>query len=178
MFGNDEETDLLSRARAGDEGAFADLISPHRAAVWSMCVRVTGSIDDAEDALQDTLVAAWRGLDRFRADARFSTWLYRIASNAALAVVRRRPQIANVETETVSARGDLGDQVADADRVQSALMMLPESFRIALVLRIYGDLSYDEIGMHQGIPIQTVKSRLWRARSLLHDCLATAPDSL
>jgi RNA polymerase sigma factor (sigma-70 family) len=166
----DGETALLRRARAGDERAFVELITPNRNAIWAVCLRITGNPHDAEDALQETLVAAWRNLDRFRSDSRFSTWLYRIASNAALAVIRRRPDIADAE-QAVSGRRDHADAIADAERVQQALLQLPEQFRVALVLRVYGDFTYDDIAAHQGVPVQTVKSRLSRARTLMQDLL-------
>lgn len=174
----DDEATLLRRVRAGDEAAFVELIGPVRSAMWAVCVRITGNTHDAEDALQEALVAAWRNIDRFRADSRFSTWLFRIASNAALTVVRRRPDVADTVLEIPSDSRDPGDVVGDAERVQEALMSLPESFRVALVLRIYGDLSYEEIGLHQNIPVATVKSRLSRARSMLHDILVANLDAI
>ena len=172
MVGVDEAV-LVRGACAGDERAFVDLVTANRAAVWAVCLRITGNPQDAEDAVQDALVAAWRNIAQFRADARFSTWLFRIAANAALAVVRRRSKVV-AGIDFLGLGGDPGDRVADADRVQTALMALPETFRVALVLRIYGDLSYEDIAAHQGIPVQTVKSRLWRARSLMQDLLAPA----
>ncbi len=171
--GEIDEAVLVRRAGAGDERAFVELVSANRAAVWAVCLRITGDPHDAEDALQDALVAAWRNISQFRADARFSTWLFRIASNAALAVVRRRTKTVT-GMEAASFAGDPGDRIADADRVQTALMALPETFRVALVLRIYGDLSYDDIAIHQDIPVQTVKSRLWRARAMMQDLLTPA----
>jgi RNA polymerase sigma factor (sigma-70 family) len=172
VVGVDEEATLVRRARALDEGAFVELITANRGAVWAVCLRITGNPHDAEDAVQDTLVAAWRNIERFRSESSFSTWLFRIASNAALAVVRRRPAIAELDLDRVPAGGDTTEHVADAEQVQSALMKLPEAFRVALVLRIYGDLSYEDIAIHQGIPVQTVKSRLSRARSMLQELLA------
>ena len=172
MVGVDEAV-LVRGACAGDERAFVELVTANRAAVWAVCLRITGDPHDAEDALQDALVAAWRNISQFRADARFSTWLFRIASNAALAVVRRRARTV-ADMNVASFGGDPGDRIADADRVQTALMALPEAFRVALVLRIYGDLSYEDIAIHQDIPVQTVKSRLWRARSLMQELLAPA----
>ncbi len=168
-----DEAALVRVACAGDERAFVELISTDRAAVWAVCLRITGNPHDAEDALQDALVAAWRNITQFRADAKFSTWLFRIAANAALAIVRRRCELVE-NVELVGVGGDPGDRVVDADRVQTALMTLPETFRVALVLRIYGDLSYEDIAVHQGIPVQTVKSRLWRARSMMQELLAPA----
>jgi RNA polymerase sigma factor (sigma-70 family) len=173
----DDEAALLRRVRAGDEQAFVDLITAHRSAAWAVCLRITGNAHDAEDALQEALVAAWRNIAGFRADARFSTWLFRIAANAALAVVRRRPATSELEVDNVSDRTDPAQRVADAERVQAALMALPEAFRVALVLRIWGDFTYNDIAIHQGIPVQTVKSRLSRARSMVQDHLTEPPDS-
>jgi RNA polymerase sigma factor (sigma-70 family) len=170
----DDEADLIERVRQGDSTAFADLMQRNRGPVWAVCLRITGNNHDAEDALQDTLVSAWRNIDRFRGEARFSTWLYRIASNAALAVVRRRLAVGDEQMEKASTAHDVGDRVADADRVQAALMSLPEAFRIALVLRIYGDFTYEDIAIHQDIPVQTVKSRISRARSMMEGLLTAA----
>src|SRR6478672_8743608 len=87
-------TDLLSRARAGDGDAFQDLTAPYRRELQVHCYRMLGSLQDAEDALQDTLLAAWQGLDGFEGRASIRTWLYRIATNRcldALRAARRRP---------------------------------------------------------------------------------------
>ncbi|MGO9035582.1 RNA polymerase sigma factor [Mycobacterium sp.] len=176
MIGINDESGLIRRARAGDQEAFGELITANRARVWAVCLRITGNTHDAQDALQDTLVAAWRHIERFRSDSRFSTWLFRIASNAALAVARRRPPTDVAEIGDVAGGRDPADCIAEAERVQSALMALPEVFRAALVLRIYGDLSYGEIAVHQGIPVQTVKSRLSRARSMLEQRLTPTSD--
>lgn len=87
---------LLDLARSGDEVAFAELVRPHRRELHLHCYRLLGSFDDADDALQETLVAAWRGLPAFQAKASMRTWLYRIATNTCLNLVRkaaRRPQM-------------------------------------------------------------------------------------
>lgn len=176
VVGDDDEVALVRRARQGDEAAFTALVEAHSSAAWAVCLRITGNRHDAEDSLQDAVTAAWSGIARFRSDAKFSTWLFRIASNAALATVRRRPPVRELADE-FGGGADPGDRVADADRVQRALMVLPETFRIALVLRVYGDLSYDDIAVHQGIPVQTVKSRLSRARSMMAELLAPTFES-
>jgi RNA polymerase sigma factor (sigma-70 family) len=168
------EAELVALARHGDEHAFATLAEQHRARLWSICLRVTGNRADAEDALQDALTAAWLHLGSFRSEARFGTWAYRIAANAALAVVRRRKDIPTDIVEELNTDGgsDFTRHVIDADRVNAALATLGVQFREALVLREYGDLSYEQIAAHQGVGVQTVKSRLNRARAALAQELA------
>ena len=164
-----DEAELIARARTGDQHAFAALAGAHRARLWSICLRITGNEYDAEDALQEALTAAWLNLDKFRSDARFGTWAYRIASNAAIAVIRKRRDSPTDTFEhlDVADGGDFTEALAIRDRVNAALARIPEQFREALVLREYGDLTYDAIAEHQGVGVQTVKSRLNRARAAL-----------
>src|SRR4051794_32144081 len=107
-------TDAISRARAGDEAAFAELTRPHRRELHVHCYRMLGSYQDAEDALQETLVAAWRGLPGFEAHASVRTWLYRIATNRCLNVRRsakRRPvkawDVPGVDTTAPTRLGEV-----------------------------------------------------------------------
>src|SRR5690349_11308165 len=87
-----DESVLLEAARAGDEDAFARLVGPLRAQVRAHCYRMLGSLGDAEDALQDTLLRAWRGLARFEGRSSVRSWLYTIATNVSLRAIERRPQ--------------------------------------------------------------------------------------
>lgn len=174
-----DEDELIARARSGDAAAFGTLLEPHRSRLWSVCLRITGSHHDAEDALQDALTVAWLHLDRFRGESRLGTWLYRIAANAALAVVRRRRDVPTGEwADDVHTTGDHAGRVADVALVRAAIATLPEAFREALVLREIGDLTYEEIAAHQGVGVQTVKSRLNRARGALADALADAAQEV
>jgi RNA polymerase sigma-70 factor, ECF subfamily len=86
------ESQLLEAARGGDEGAFAQLVEPHRGALHAHCYRMLGSVPDAEDALQETLLAAWRGLPRFEGRSSLRSWLYAIATNTSLRAIERRPK--------------------------------------------------------------------------------------
>src|SRR2546425_5594474 len=86
-----QERALLEAARAGDESAYGRVVEPHRAELIAHCYRMLGSVHDAEDALQDALTRAWRGLARFEGRSSIRTWLYRIATNACLDVVAQRP---------------------------------------------------------------------------------------
>lgn len=165
----------LDAAVKGDELAFSILVDPLRHRLWGVCLRITQNHADAEDALQECLVAAWRGLPSFRRQSAFSTWIYRIASNAALAVVRRRKEFTDEFGDLVDAESDFAGRIAERDRVQQALAEVPEAFRVALVLREYGELSYEEIAQHQQIPVQTVKSRINRARASMR-ALLEAPE--
>ncbi|QHG83591.1 RNA polymerase sigma factor [Rhodococcus rhodochrous] len=167
------ETELIERCRSGDRAAFAALVEPSRTQVWAVCVQITGNRHDAEDALQDALIAAWQNLDKFRGTSRFGSWLYRIASNAALAIVRKRREIPDDEIDlgrTSTVPGP-ADRVVDTDAVRHALAQLPEQFRVAVVLREYAQMSYAEIAEHQNVPVATVKTRINRGRAQLVELL-------
>jgi RNA polymerase sigma factor (sigma-70 family) len=163
----------VRRAADGDAQAFAVLVAEHRDRAWAVCLRITGHRHDAEDALQDALAAAWRNLGGYRGDARFATWLHRIAANAALRVAGMRREVA-VDELPEPAGSEFEPDVVDRDAVTAALALLPPEFRSALVLREYADLSYAEIAEAQGVGIQTVKSRLNRGRRAMAALLLDA----
>src|SRR4051794_13032899 len=86
------ERDLLDAARDGDQDAYRRLVEPHRGALHAHCYRMLGSVQDAEDALQDALLRAWRGLSKFEGRSSLRSWLYRIATNTSLDAIERRPK--------------------------------------------------------------------------------------
>ncbi|MBP1232544.1 RNA polymerase sigma-70 factor (ECF subfamily) [Arthrobacter sp. PvP102] len=155
---------LLDAAIGGDARSFESLATQHRTMIWSVCLRITGNTYDAEDALQDTLLAAWRGIGRFRRDASFGTWIYRIAANAALAVIRSRHSTETEIADDFAPERDFAEQLASADLVQQTLKTLHEDLRVALVLRELCDFTYAQIAEYQGVGVATVKSRISRAR--------------
>jgi RNA polymerase sigma-70 factor, ECF subfamily len=110
------ERGLLERARGGDEDAFRQLVEPHRGELHAHCYRILGSVHDADDALQDALLRAWRGLPRFEGRSSLRSWLYRIATNVCLDVISRRPKRV-LPTDSGSAAGpddDLGAPLTES----------------------------------------------------------------
>jgi RNA polymerase sigma-70 factor (ECF subfamily) len=168
---SDDQHDGLARARAGDLDAFESLVRTHQDRVYNLAYRITGNHEDASDAAQDAFVRAYQALARFREDAAFSTWLHRIATNAALDLVRRRPAVPPVELpvhhpapddpERDAARREIGR------RVQAALANIPAEFRAAVVLRDLQGLSYEDVARVLKIPVGTVRSRISRGRDAL-----------
>jgi RNA polymerase sigma factor (sigma-70 family) len=169
-----DDGQLVQAARKGDQAAFAELVHQHRRRIWSVCYRITENSYDAEDAVQDCLIAAWHHLDAFRGKSSFGTWIYRIAANSALAITRRRRPEVSDDQLPEAAHDDFSQRVVDVDTVGRALRQLPLSFRSVLVLRELCDLSYEQIAEHEGIGVQTVKSRLNRARTMLRAALVAA----
>lgn len=176
-----DDAALLLAARNGDQHAFAQLVGAHRTHVWAVCLNICTNQHDAEDALQNTLVAAWQNLHKFRGESRFSTWLHRVAANNALMVVRKRKANTTITDfsdpdQPVQLVDDDGgqpfdDTIALRDAVRQALAQLSEDQREAVVLREFGDLTYADIAAHQGVGVQTVRSRLNRARTQLAELL-------
>lgn len=174
--------ELARRAGGGDEGAFSELVRLHEKKVYNLALRICGNQEDAEDAAQEAFLSAWRGLPNFRGEAGFSTWLYRLTSNAAIDCLRRTGR----RRQSVSLDdGELGlDAVDGAPSPQAAaegkelrqavlegLAQLSEDHRQALALRELQEMSYEEISAALGVDLGTVKSRISRARSALRKIL-------
>lgn len=171
----------MARARKGDPKAVDELLRTHYDAIRAVCHRIVINRADAEDATQHALIAIVRALPSFDGRSKFSTWVYRIATNAALDEVRRirrRPLPAEDPFESAgSARGDSGRVRDGSDAVESqivvreALSVLPDEFRTVIVLRHIADLDYEEIAEVLDIPVGTVRSRLSRGRTQLAEIL-------
>jgi RNA polymerase sigma-70 factor (ECF subfamily) len=173
---------LAAAANSGDRGALEVLLARHFDRVHAICRRVTGHPEDALDATQEALIALTRGLHRYDGRALFTTWLYRVATNAALDELRRRkrrPEPAELDEERSlgSAGGTVESAVAARLDVDAALATLTPEFRAAVVLRDLCDLDYAEIADVLDVPIGTVRSRIARGRAAIADQLRepTAP---
>ena len=190
---SDEE--LVARARKGDRPAFAHLVDRHRASVFNLTFRIVGNREDAEEAAQDVFVRAYRSLDRFRGDARFATWLYRIAVNVSLSSVRRSRRdlsttsLSEPEADDDGAPMQIPDTSANPaerfeqaefrEQVRNLVSSLPPVYSAVISMYHIQSLSYDEISEALELPIGTVKARLFRARAALRNLVfrSMKPDS-
>jgi RNA polymerase sigma-70 factor (ECF subfamily) len=172
----DQDADLVRRAQRGDARAFAELVERHQRRLFTLAVRELGSAADAEDAVQDALVRAWRALPRFRADASFSTWLYRIQLNAIHDQRARSARHRGVALEDVAEPSDTRDTLLERElsgELQAALGRLDETYRTAVIMFDVLGRSYAEIAAALDIPEGTVKSRIFRGRAELARLLGT-----
>jgi RNA polymerase sigma-70 factor (ECF subfamily) len=176
-----DEHELITAARTGDRQATDRLLRDHQARIHAVCRRITGNDADALDATQDAMIAVVRGLSRFDGRSRFSTWVYRVATNTCLDELRRRrrrPVVGLPEHDDMGADGadeheaPIADRAVDRMLVDRALAGLPEDFRAAVVLRDLCQLDYAEIAEVLEIPPGTVRSRIARGRAHLADRLA------
>ncbi|QDT63669.1 RNA polymerase sigma factor [Calycomorphotria hydatis] len=181
---NVDDEQLIEACLAGKGEAFGQLVERHQHRLFGVLVKMLGSAEEARDVAQDAFVQAYQKLETFRGGSAFSTWLTRIAINAAISRKRRHRR---EQTSLDAARADHGleptdphtetqpshamEQLERQQLVQQALAALPEEFRIVLVLKEMEGMKYDEIADSIGIPIGTVRSRIHRARAELKEKL-------
>lgn len=176
----DPDAKLVRRAQQGDERAFARLVDAEQHRLFTLAARELGSRPDAEDAVQETLVRAWRALPRFRAEASFSTWLYRICLNAIHDQRARATRGSGVPLDDVAEPADPRDAAYEHELskdVQRALARLDDTYRTAVILYDVLGRSYAEIAAVLGVPEGTVKSRIFRGRTELARILGTMAGS-
>jgi RNA polymerase sigma-70 factor, ECF subfamily len=168
---DESDSVLATRAARGDRLALEMLLDRNVDRVHAVCRRVVGHPEDALDATQEALIAIARGIDRFDGRAAFSTWCYRVATNAALDELRRRrrrPVPAHPDDpEPIAPGPGVEERVGTRLDVDAALRALPDDFRVAVVLRDLCDLDYAEIAEVLDVPPGTVRSRISRGRALL-----------
>lgn len=172
-----KETSLIEQAQNGDRSAYGELVRCHYTGVVNVVYRLCGDTGLAEDMAQEAFLKAWNNLSSFRLGSSLRNWLYRIAVNATLDVLRRRSE-ETLEEERMEMQADQtpGPEAAVIAREQTAFLQqamksLPEAARSVLVLREYGELSYQEIAAVLDIPVGTVMSRLNYARNRLRELL-------
>jgi len=168
MVATDDEKRRVIQSQNGDQGAFEALIKDHQRMIHSLCYRMSGSLADAEDLAQETFIHAYQHLDGFRADARFSSWLYRIAVNQCLNWQKRRQRLQQLHQQwSEQDRQPAGPEAAQAQQIQEALLKLPPKQRAAVVLTTYDGLSHAEAAAALGCSETTVSWRLFAARGKL-----------
>jgi RNA polymerase sigma-70 factor, ECF subfamily len=186
------DLELARRVAAGDAAAFASLMRRHNRTLYRTARAVLRDDAEAEDALQEAYLQAYRSIGEFRSEAKLSTWLVRIVANEALMRLRKRARRAEILPLQPGVSERELDRIADtnmndapepsAQRAEMRRLLeleidtLPEDYRAVFVLRVVEEMSVDETAAALGIPEATVRSRLFRARSLLREGLAAKID--
>ena len=177
-----DDQQLITASKHGDQDAFARLVQRYQRRIFNLVYRMLQQYEEASEITQETFLAAWQGLPSFRGDARFATWLYRIAYNCALKQLetRKRDKALRVALQAEQVlQSHVGYESTDAQMdeherqafVQEHLSRLPAKYRIVLILRHLQDMSYEEMAEILTMPIGTIKTHLFRARNLLKERL-------
>ena len=174
------DEDLVARSRGGDLESFNQLILRWERPIYALAYRVIGREEDARDVVQETFLRAFRALPGFKGQAKFSSWLYRIALNLCRDWIRRRRRSPLVELpegvdpiELATEQGpvetveDLASRKELSEAVAEAMSLLPEEQRTAIILKEYHGMTFQEIADLQGCPLSTVKTRLYQGLSVL-----------
>jgi RNA polymerase sigma-70 factor (ECF subfamily) len=178
MTWTDEE--LVARSRGGDADSFNELILRWERPIYALAYRVIGREEDARDVCQETFLRAFRALPGFKGQAKFSSWLYRIALNLCRDWIRRQRRAPTLQipegvepTELAAQAGpvesieDLVSRRELSAVVEEAMTLLPEEQRTAIILKEYHGMTFQEIADLQGCPLSTVKTRLYQGLSVL-----------
>ncbi|MDD5425598.1 MAG: sigma-70 family RNA polymerase sigma factor [candidate division Zixibacteria bacterium] len=178
----DDEGILIAGALDGDQKAYTQLVTKHRIAVFHIINKIVKNDDVARDLVQETFMKAFNSLATYRSEYRFSTWLYKIAANASIDFLRKkRIQALSLDQPVETRDGTVELEVADYSynperdlehkeqrfSIEAAIASLPTKYREVIVYRHKEDKSYEEIADLLGIPVGTVKARIFRARELL-----------
>ncbi len=181
----DEE--LVEAVLRGDRDRFGDLVERYQGRLVNYLFRLLRSVDDAHELTQEVFIKVYQALDRYDPRYRFSTWIFRVAQNAAIDQIRKR----RVKLVSLDGRQDRDGEAIDWElpsvergpygelrnqerggAIQKAIESLPWEYRELIVLRHFGELSYDEIAQLKEMPLGTVKNKLFRGRQMLKDELA------
>src|ERR1044071_4242990 len=180
------DAELVVRALSGREDGFEELVRRYQRPIVAYVYRMVGDYDAALDLAQEVFIRVYNSLGRYRAEFKFSTWIYRIAHNAAIDHLRR---VGASRTEEMTVEGEGGDSFEkplaskapspeqETERgerraeIEEVVGQLPHAYRELIVLRHSHDLSYDEIAEVTGLPLGTVKNRIFRAREAMRELL-------
>ncbi len=181
---NDRDVGLMLRVKEGDNEAFELLVELHQSAVIGTVAKMLGGASEAEDIAQQVFIRIWKSAKRYQPQAKFTTWMFTITRNLVFNETRRRrrkPTVSVEEREEESHQQveDVHSTTPDQDvlhselerAVDDAIQALPEKQRLAVVLRRYEEMPYDEIGRVLSMSVPAVKSLLFRARTQLKESL-------
>lgn len=178
----EEENEKIAEALAGNQKAYTYLVDKHRTAIFHIINRIVHNEDIARDLVQETFMKAFQSLATYRSEYRFSTWLYKIAANSSIDHLRKkRIQALSLDRPVETEDGTMEIEVADYSfhperellrkqqrfSIEEAIDTLPDKYREVIIFRHKDDKSYEEIADLLGIPVGTVKARIFRARELL-----------
>lgn len=173
----DDDQELVSRCKNGDKTAFAELVLRYQRPIYNASVSVLRRTEDANDVVQIVFLKVWEKLDEYDSQYKLFSWIYRIALNESLNLLRRNGREEPLEDETNIADNESAnpewqaDEAQTSKKIQSTLMKMSTNDRIVLTLRHFSDFSYQEIANILDIDEKTVKSRLFSARQRLCDTL-------
>ncbi|RDY83379.1 RNA polymerase sigma factor SigW [Bacillus amyloliquefaciens] len=172
----------IKQVKKGDQNAFAEIVDLYKDKIYQLCYRMLGNDHEAEDIAQEAFIRAYVNIDSFDINRKFSTWLYRIATNLTIDRIRKKKPDYYLDAEVAGAEGlTMYSQIAadgvlpeDAvlslelsDTIQKKILKLPDKYRTVIVLKYIDELSLIEIGEILNIPVGTVKTRIHRGREAL-----------
>ncbi len=169
-----EDAALVARCRAGDQLGFELLVRRHERVFFNIALRMLGGREEAADATQNTFIKVYQHLAEFDSSRRFFSWAYRILVNECLNILRARPPATEEIGSSLATHAGPFETLARQERhrrIQAALISLTPDYREVVILRHFAGLTYDEIAEAAGIPVKTVKSRLYSARQRLGELL-------
>jgi RNA polymerase sigma-70 factor (ECF subfamily) len=180
QLGLEAERDAIAASKRGEREAFDVLVERYHKPIYRLCYRYVNHHEDASDLAQEVFLKAWRAIGSFRGDSAFSTWLYRIAVNACLNFrALRRPVTRELPGTLVDPRPDAETQAEredEASRVRAAVSRLPEKQRATLILKLFHDLTHEEVAGILGSSVGTVKANLFHALARLRREMAGAGE--
>ncbi|MEW4025043.1 RNA polymerase sigma factor SigW [Bacillus sp. CIS52] len=172
----------IKQVKKGDQNAFAEIVDLYKDKIYQLCYRMLGNVHEAEDIAQEAFIRAYVNIESFDINRKFSTWLYRIATNLTIDRIRKKKPDYYLDAEVAGAEGlTMYSQIAadgvlpeDAvlslelsDTIQKKILKLPDKYRTVIVLKYIDELSLIEIGEILNIPVGTVKTRIHRGREAL-----------
>jgi RNA polymerase sigma-70 factor, ECF subfamily len=168
------EPELIARIMDGDKEAYAHLIDRYKDGLYHHCFRIVRDEDEAEDLAHEAFIAAYVHIDRYDPRFRFSTWLYKIATNLALSHLRKRREVRidQDEWDKIPSNAPNAEQMASDSELHEVVDQLPLRYRTVVAMHYWQGKSYREIAAHLGVPVGSIKTWMYRAKKHLKEVLS------